>query len=54
MLDKPEVEELVPVQMLDTTGNSEQLYRKVVVKCDYDLSLNCIDKTSLIKLFGEV
>lgn len=54
MLDKPEVEKLEEVKMLNLDGNLEKLYRKVLVKCDYDLSLNCIDKTSLIKLFNEV
>lgn len=54
MLDKPEVEKFEEISMLNISGEAETLYRKVLVKCDYDLSLNCIDKTSLIKLFNEV
>lgn len=50
-LDKPTYEKLEPVETFDENGN--QLFRKVIVKADYDFSLEAIDKTSIIKLMME-
>lgn len=50
LLDKPETEDLEEVK----TEDGEILYRKIVRKADYDLSVNTLSKDSLIELFSEV
>lgn len=50
-VDAPYVEKIVPSEIVDENGN--QLFKKVIVKADYDFSLEAIDKTSIIKLIME-
>lgn len=50
LLDSPMTEELEEVK----TENGEVLYRKVIKKADYDLSVDTLSKDSLIELFTEV
>lgn len=53
LLDEPEKEELQEVTITNESGEQETLYKKVKVKADIDLSLDKIDKETLIKLFME-
>ena len=53
-VDTPTVEKMEEVQVTTEDGKLETLYRKVITQCDYNLSLENIDKTTLIDLFTEV
>ena len=51
--NEPFKEELVPVEVTNTEGIKETLYKKVRTNVDYNLSLESIDKETLIKMFME-
>lgn len=51
--DEPFKEELQEVKVTNEEGIEETLYKKVQIKVDYDLSLNSLDKNSIINLLTE-
>ena len=51
--NEPFKEELVPVEVTNAEGIKETLYKKVRTNVDYNLSLESIDKETLIKMFME-
>lgn len=53
LVDAPYVEKLVEVKMLDVTGEQETLYRKETQRCDIDLSIEQITKSTFIDLLQE-
>jgi hypothetical protein len=53
LVSEPYVEKLVEVKMLNVMGEEETLYKKEIERCDIDLSLEQINKSTFIELLQE-
>ena len=51
--NEPYTEKLEEVKITNEEGIEETLYKKVKEKVDYDLSLNSLDKNSIINMLTE-
>ena len=51
--NEPYSERLEEVKVVNDEGIEETLYKKVKEKVDYDLSLNSLDKNSIINMLTE-